>query len=59
MQISAVHDRGEPDVGEVNYPFVLENLVKLGYRGFIGAEYKPRGSTVEEGLVWLEQFRRI
>jgi len=59
VQISAVHDRGEPDVGEVNYPFVLENLVKLGYRGFIGAEYKPRGSTVEEGLVWLEQFRRI
>ncbi|MDB4223209.1 TIM barrel protein [Granulosicoccus sp.] len=59
VQISAVHDRGEPDVGEVNYPFILENLVKLGYRGFIGAEYKPRGSTVEEGLVWLEQFRRI
>ena len=59
VQISAVHDRGEPDIGEVNYPFILENLVKLGYRGFIGAEYKPRGSTVEEGLVWLEQFRRI
>jgi len=59
VQISAVHDRGEPDVGEVNYPFVLENLVKLGYRGFIGAEYKPRGSSVEEGLGWLEKFRHI
>ena len=59
VQISAVHDRGEPDVGEVNYPFVLESLMKLGYTGFIGAEYKPRGSTVEEGLGWLEKFRRL
>lgn len=57
VQISAVHDRGEPDVGEVNYPYVLQILEKAGYTGYIGAEYKPRGDTVEAGLSWLAQFR--
>ena len=59
IQISAVHDRGEPDEGEVNYPFVLDVLDKNGYTGYIGAEYKPRGQSVESGLGWLDQFRRL
>lgn len=59
IQISAVHDRGEPDQGEINYPFMLELLEKNGYSGYIGAEYKPRGQTVESGLGWLHQFRSI
>ncbi len=59
VQISAVHDRGEPDEGEVNYPYVLDMLYKMGYKGYIGAEYKPRGSSVESGLGWLAQFRGI
>ncbi len=57
VQISAVHDRGEPDVGEINYPYVLSVLESLGYNGYIGAEYKPRGKSVEAGLSWLEQYR--
>lgn len=59
VQISAVHDRGEPDEGEVNYPYILEMLYKNGYSGYIGAEYKPRGISVESGLGWLNQFRRL
>ena len=59
VQISAVHDRGEPDEGEVNYPYVLNMLVKHGYSGYIGAEYKPRGQSVESGLSWLKQFRQL
>lgn len=58
VQISAVHDRGEPDVGEVNFPYLLQILEKAGYTGYIGAEYKPRGDTVEAGLTWLSQFRQ-
>lgn len=58
VQISAVHDRGEPDCGEINYPFLLQQLSKLGYAGYIGAEYKPRGRSVEAGLGWLDQFRQ-
>ena len=58
IQISAVHDRGEPDNGELNYPYLLSVLQAVGYRGYIGAEYKPRGQTVESGLAWLDAFRK-
>ena len=43
VQIAAIHDRGEPDQGEINLPPVLGVLDSLGYEGFIGAEYHPRG----------------
>ncbi len=59
IQISAVHDRGEPDCGEIDYPYVLDVLDKTGYSGYIGAEYKPRGNSVESGLDWLERFRLL
>jgi len=59
VQISAVHDRGEPDDGEINYPYVLRALKQAGYTGYIGAEYKPRGGCVESGLSWLTQFRSL
>lgn len=57
IQLSAVHDRGEPDSGEINYRYLMEVLDRLGYRGYIGAEYKPRQGSVEAGLGWLSQFR--
>lgn len=59
VQISAVHDRGEPDQGEINFAYVLTALEAAGYTGYVGAEYKPRGADVESGLSWLEQFRRL
>lgn len=59
VQISAVHDRGEPDEGEINYPYMLGVLEKAGYKGYIGGEYKPRGRSVESGLSWLEKFRNL
>lgn len=58
VQISAVHDRGEPNIGEINYDFILKTLASAGYTGYIGAEYKPRGYTVESGLSWLDDFRK-
>lgn len=57
VQISAVHDRGEPDRGEINYPYVLQVLESAGYEGYIGAEYKPRGNSVEEGLSWMNAYK--
>ena len=56
VQIAAVPDRGEPDRGEINYPWLLAELDAMGYAGMVGAEYLPRTSTTE-GLAWLEQFR--
>jgi hydroxypyruvate isomerase len=57
VQIASVQDRGEPDNGELNFNFVIPEVYKLGYQGYIGAEYKPRKST-EEGLGWMSFFKQ-
>jgi hydroxypyruvate isomerase len=51
LQCAAVPSRHEPDEGEVNYPAVFAAVDALGYPGWIGAEYRPRGRT-EDGLTW-------
>ena len=55
IQIAAVPTRNEPDEGEVNYPNVLKRVDELGYAGWIGCEYRPRGE-VEAGLGWLKAY---
>jgi hydroxypyruvate isomerase len=55
LQCAAVPSRHEPDEGEVNYRAVFEAVDRLGYNGWIGAEYRPRGLT-EEGLGWGEPY---
>lgn len=55
VQIAAVPDRGEPDRGEVDYRWLIPDLYRMGYKGMIGAEYRPRG-TIEAGLGWLKYF---
>jgi 2-dehydrotetronate isomerase len=52
VQIAAVPSRAEPDEGELAYAHVLATLDRLGYSGWIGAEYRPRGRT-EDGLGWM------
>jgi hydroxypyruvate isomerase len=51
LQCGAVPSRHEPDEGEINYPAIFAAVDKLGYQGWIGAEYRPRGRT-EAGLGW-------
>jgi hydroxypyruvate isomerase len=53
IQIAAVPDRGEPDRGEVDYGWLVPHLDALGYRGFIGAEYRPSGDATSAGLDWM------
>jgi hydroxypyruvate isomerase len=55
VQIAAVPSRHEPDEGEVNYPAVFAALDRVGYGGWIGCEYNPRGKT-EDGLAWARPF---
>lgn len=52
LQISGLPDRNEPDQGEINYPYIFALLEVLGYQGWVGCEYTPRGDTFE-GLGWL------
>jgi 2-dehydrotetronate isomerase len=55
LQCGSVPDRHEPDEGEINYPAVFEAVDRLGYRGWIGAEYRPRAAT-EAGLGWARPY---
>jgi hydroxypyruvate isomerase len=55
VQIAAVPSRHEPDEGEINYPAVFETIDSLGYKGFIGCEYRPRART-EDGLGWAKAY---
>jgi 2-dehydrotetronate isomerase len=51
LQCAAVPTRHEPDEGEINYPAVFAAVDRVGYTGWIGAEYRPRART-EAGLAW-------
>ncbi len=55
LQIAGVPGRHEPDVGEIHYPFLFDLLDELGYEGWIGCEYRPRGDTLA-GLGWAAVY---
>lgn len=55
VQIAGVPGRHEPDVGEINYPYLFRLLDDLRYEGWVGCEYKPVTDTVA-GLGWLDAF---
>ncbi|XP_046872190.1 putative hydroxypyruvate isomerase isoform X2 [Hypomesus transpacificus] len=51
IQIAQVPHRDEPDsAGELNFPYLFTTLEELGYQGFIGCEYKPKG--------WIKEYWR-
>lgn len=56
VQIADNPGRHEPGSGEIHYPFLFAHLDRLGYDGWVSAEYKPAGRT-EEGLGWLDLAR--
>lgn len=61
FQIAGVPERHEPDVGELNYPYLFKVIdevsAQCGWQGWVGCEYKPAlgsepGGT-SRGLGWL------
>ncbi|MBY3299845.1 hydroxypyruvate isomerase family protein [Rhizobium laguerreae] len=57
IQIASVPSRNEPDGEELNYPYLFGEIDRLGYDGFVGCEYIPRGHTLD-GLGWFKPFAR-
>jgi len=57
VQLADNPGRHEPGTGEINYPFLYDHLDRIGYAGWVGAEYKPRAGTVE-GLGWFRNLPR-
>jgi hydroxypyruvate isomerase len=55
VQIAGVPGRHEPDVGEINYPYLLGLLDETGYQGWVSAEYRPRNGTLA-GLGWARPW---
>lgn len=66
FQIAGVPERHEPDIGEMNYPYLFsvidEVCAQCGWDGWIGCEYRPRlggqpGGT-SSGLGWFAPWRQ-
>jgi hydroxypyruvate isomerase len=65
IQIAGVPMRHEPDLGELNYPYLFDVIDQLaresGWAGWVGCEYRPaRGSQANassDGLGWLSAAR--
>ena len=55
MQIADVPARNEPGTGEIGWRFVFRRMDELGYRGWVGCEYRPAGDTVA-GLKWRQEY---
>lgn len=55
VQIADNPGRNEPGSGEIGWEFLFGLIDRLGYRGWVGCEYKPAGGTVA-GLVWRQRF---
>jgi len=55
MQLADTPGRHEPGTGEINYPFLFQFFDKIGYKGWIGCEYRPAAKT-EDGLGWLKPY---
>ena len=54
LQIAGVPMRHEPDLGELNHDYLFSVIDELGFDGWIGCEYRPKGST-SAGLSWLRR----
>ena len=56
FQIAGVPERHEPDLGEVNYPYLFDLIDSFGYTGHIGGEYRPKAGT-SAGLGWFQPYK--
>lgn len=55
IQVAGVPERREPDEGAFDYARFFRVCDDLGYAGWIGCEYRPRGDT-DAGLAWVESL---
>ena len=52
IQIAGVPTRGSPSEGTVDYAAVFDEIDRLGWAGWVGAEYIPPGAT-HDSLAWM------
>ena len=65
IQIAGVPERHEPDIGELNHPYLFKVIddvsAQCGWDGWVGGEYRPARGAVpngtSDGLGWLRVAR--
>jgi hydroxypyruvate isomerase len=55
VQLADSPGRHQPGSGEINFPYVLQQLDNAGYNDWVGLEYFPSTST-EDSLAWLTEM---
>jgi hydroxypyruvate isomerase len=56
IQFADCPGRGEPGTGKIDFAKIFQLLTSSDYPGWIGAEYKPKKSTLAS-LGWLKSAR--
>lgn len=55
IQFADTPGRHEPGTGEINYSFLFDAIERLGFDGWLGAEYTPTART-EDTLGWMQPY---
>lgn len=55
IQLADVPGRHEPGTGEIGWDHLFARIDALGYRGWIGCEYRPKADT-SAGLGWVRRY---
>jgi len=55
MQFADVPGRHQPGTGAIDFRSLFDLMDRLGYRGWVGAEYTPTGKT-GESLAWAKDY---
>jgi hydroxypyruvate isomerase len=56
IQVGDVPGRHEPGTGEIRFPFLFEQIERLGWQGWIGCEYSPSASDTNACLDWAAPY---
>lgn len=56
VQFADVPGRSAPGTGTLDFDAIFSAIARSGYRGSVGAEYRPMGPTAES-LGWLRAYR--
>jgi 2-dehydrotetronate isomerase len=54
IQFASPPARTEPGTGEIDYRFVFDEIDRLGWAGWVGAEYRP-STTTHASLGWFKR----
>ena len=58
IQFADYPGRGQPGTGRIDFDRVFSTIENSGYSGWVGAEYKPVGTTIDS-LDWLKFGHRV